>query len=66
MRGVKILRLADRAQRWAEEAINETAYALSYEPGSTRYYQARKRAETAEKKMRQAFDELRALGPEKP
>jgi hypothetical protein len=52
-------RIADRIERWAWEAINETARALSYEPGSNRYYGARKKAEEAEAKLEKALEALR-------
>ena len=52
-------RIADRIEKWAYEAIAHSCRAYSYDPGSNRYYGARKKAEEAEGKLDKALEALR-------
>jgi hypothetical protein len=56
----RLTAILDSIEKHAATAINETAYMYSYEAGSTRYYQAKARADKAEAAMMSAIEKMRA------
>ena len=57
---MNLLRLLDRIEKNAGDAIAETAYSYSYDPGSQKSLWARDRANKAEQAMLKAIEQLRA------